>query len=211
MSLSAVSDLGWRLQRDLLGVSGPADPSLPAALAAGRVAAAATESSDTADAGDATRHTEGGAAQHVQLFMQALFQALSSAATAPSQSPGSAGNSAAVFSAPSGLTYSRGSVARYRSHAYQQGSKGLQGKIQSLISALSDPQEAPDSNVSGLQGAFNRLLQDLEAGGTSIASSSFGGGATLTLRSWLLGLQHNLQQPGTTAFSAVGNMVDVVV
>jgi len=38
-----------------------------------------------------------------------------------------------------------------------------------------------------------------------------GEGSKLTLNSWLQGLRQGMQRPGTTPFSSVGNLIDVVV
>jgi hypothetical protein len=213
MSLSVASDLGWRLQRDMLGMSSLGGANIPPPIAAGRVAPAATESPDSAsgDSANDSGASSSALAQQVQSFMQVLFEALSNGATSPDPSAGNANGSGSIFSPPSLPIYSRGSVASYRSNGYQQGPKGLQGKIQQLISALGDPSEASGSAVGSLRTAFTRLLQDLDASGASIAPGVSGGSSGLTLRSWLSGLQQNLQQPGATAFSTLGNMVDVVV
>jgi hypothetical protein len=194
MSLSAVADLGWQ-------------------VAVPRVAPAATGNTGAAAVGKtAGKPGNSAAAQPVQSFLQALYEALSNAEATPAASrASSASNTASLYSPPLGPSYSRGSVASYRANGYQHGPIGLQGKIQSLVGALGDPDKATSSNVSGLQGAFNRLLHDLQTSGMSIASTSSGGSSGLTLRDWLLGLQQNLQQPGATDFSALGNSVDVVV
>jgi hypothetical protein len=213
MSLSAVAGLGWRFQRDLLGVSdfaGADAAAAPASAAAPIIA----QSSNTADATAAAGTLSGARSQDVESFMQALYEALSNAASeseASASRASTASNEAALYSPPSGPTYSRGSVASYRANGYSQGQKGLSGKIQSLISALSDPEDSPQTqtSISGLQNAFSRLMSDLEASGATPSSSTTDSGSGLTLRSWLLGLQQNLQRPGASAFSSVGNMVDV--
>jgi hypothetical protein len=194
MSLSVVAGLGWR-------------------FAAPRVAPAASGNTGAAAVGKSAGNPGNSAtAQPVQTFLQALYEALSNAEAIPAASMASnASNTTSVYSPPLGPSYSRGSVASYRANGYQQGPTGLQGKIKSLVGALSDPDEATDSNVRGLQSAFNRLLQDLQGSGTSIAFNSSAGSSELTLRGWLLGLQQNLQQPGATDFSTLGNSVDVVV
>jgi hypothetical protein len=210
MSLSAVGDLGWRLQRDVLAADGVA--SQAAAAAAATPAAATPVAADSSNAADVTyRSGDSALAQNIQLFMQVLYEALSNASTAPGTSAGSVERGAALYSPSSSPTYSRGSVASYRTSGYSQGPKGLSGKIQSLISTLNEPQQSPDTSVSSLQSAFGRLLGDLEASGAPVASSVPGSSGRLTLRSWLLGLQQNLQQPAATSFSAVGNLVDVTV
>jgi hypothetical protein len=214
MSLSAVAGLGWRFQRDLLGVSDLTSAGAAATLARGPATAAApiaAQSPNTADVTDATSTLSGARSQDVDQFMQALYEALSNVATEPEASAGTASGEAALYTPPSGPTYSRGSVASYRANGYNQGQKGLSGKIQSLISALSDPEDSPQISVSGLQSAFSRLMSDLETTGATASSSTADSSSGLTLRSWLLGLQQNLQQPGASAFSAVGNMVDVTV
>jgi hypothetical protein len=208
MSLSAVSDLGWRLQRDMPDMSGMAGNGVPVTLTCGRAAASATQNSNSTDANGTATSSGGNSAlaQNVQLFLQALYESLSTSVTTPAidSATASTAHQHSIYNPPASLTYSRGSVANYRTTAYQQGPKSLQSKLQSMINALSDPDEevAADNVVSGLQGAFKRLMRDLDLSGS-------GSGSGLSLRSWLLGLQQNLQQPGASSFSAVGNMIDV--
>jgi hypothetical protein len=198
------------------GMLDTAGTGIPSTLVTARAAASATHSSDSTPTGSTTSSGSGNSAlaRDVQLFMQALYEALSTGAPTPTpgSTPASAAHQPSIYNPPAGLTYSRGSVANYRATAYQQGPKSLQSKLQAMIHALSDPEEeaAAQQAVGGLQGAFNRLLRDLAASGASIESNDApGSGSGLTLRGWLLGLQWNLQQPGASTFSAVGNMVDV--
>jgi hypothetical protein len=107
MSLSAVAGLGWRFQRDLLGVSDLTSAGAAATLARGAATAAApiaAQSPNTADVTDATSTLSGARSQDVDQFMQALYEALSNVATEPEASASTASGEAALYTPPSGPT-----------------------------------------------------------------------------------------------------------
>jgi hypothetical protein len=218
MSMAAVADAGWWFHRDLSAVPGFGGQGIAGAFTTGRARAAAPQGADSAavDADAGSGSSSSTLAQNVQVFMLAFYEALSNTAAQPVQQ-GSAStahtpaNNSSVYYYPP--TYSRASVATSRASGYQQGSKGLLAKLQALIAALSDTADTgAENNVSSLQAAFNRLMQDLETSGASLASDGrSGGGSGLSLRSWLLGLQQNLQQPGANTLSPLGNLIDVMV
>jgi hypothetical protein len=231
MALSGISDIGWYIQQlsgfigqsglggtaGVSGLSGGSGGYPAGGASAGAVGASAIGASDAAAAG-----------QNLQLFMQALYQALSDAETPPSTNAGGAeGPDLRTTASP---TYSKGQSPSARSTLYQQGQPGLHSRIESLINVLrqgSGPGNVSSAagsagNLSGLQAAFSRLLQNLgipsrgaAANSSRSQSNTLGGlssqGSDLTLHSWLRGLQQSLQQPGTTRFSSRGNIIDVVV
>jgi len=217
MPLSAIDNIGWYIQQ-LSGSAAQSVNSAPAINAPADVSTSAVGAGNTSALG-----------QNLQLFMQALYEAISSADSIPAQNPGARDSQGSDFSTPTYPTYSKGQTTSLSAPGYQQGQSVLHGRIGALISALS-PENAASRNVSStgtsdgnfvdLQATFNRLLQEFAAtnqrappAATSTTKSFSvvsGEGSTLTLNSWLQGLQQGLQR-STTAFSTVGNIIDVVV
>jgi hypothetical protein len=220
MALSGIGNIGLYIQQQLSGSDAQSANAGPAAPITGEASASAVGAGSVG----------GALGQDLQLFMQAVYEALSHAdsTTAKTTDPGGADGS--NFSAPAGPTYSKGQTPSLRASAYLQGQPVLHGRVGALISALTDEPgsssnassaASSDGGIAGLQAAFSRLLQDLGAanqGASAPASSSInpfsvvsGEGSQLTLNSWLQGLRQSMQQPGTTPFSSVGNLIDVVV
>jgi hypothetical protein len=206
MPASGVHNIGWYTEYSSgwFAHSGPgsATGSTAGSGSSGRLADTAALGTDIGALGAGITDA---IAQNVHIFMQALYQALSNHDSTTAQSADTPQQPASS-----------------RSQAYQQTQKGLQGRIESLISALkgqggsssSMSSSAPSgASLSGLQAAFNRLLRDLGAnsfGPLSALNALSSRGSDLTLHSWLQGLQTSLQQ-GTAQLSSIGNLVDVVV
>lgn len=216
MPLSVVSDIGWYIQQ-LSGSVATAGSSDGSANATRVTNASAAGAANTAALG-----------QNLQIFMQALYQALSmvDSTTAPTAAAGGAEDP--DFGATVGPTYAKLQPAYVRPHSYQHDQNPMNGKIGSLISALkqqggssTNAPPASEGSLAGLQAAFNRLLQDL--GGRNqgslqaipLSSNALdalsGQGSELTLQRWLQGLQQSLRQPGTTSFRVAGNIIDITV
>jgi hypothetical protein len=193
MALSGIGNVGLYIQQQLSG---------RAAQTSGEASASAVGAGSTG----------GALGQDLQLFMQALYEALSHGDSTTAKTPNAGEADGSNFTAPAGPTYSKGQTPSLQASAYLQGQTVLHGRVGALMSALTDATPAGSSDVKlvGLQAAFSRLLQDL-GGSNQDASVVSGEGSKLTLNSWLQGLRQGMQRPGTTPFSSVGNLIDVVV
>ena len=217
MPLSAIDNIGWYQLLSESPSQGANDA--PAVNAAAEVTARVQEAGNTSTF-----------SKNLQLFMQALYEAISSVDSTSAHSPGAGGATSPDFNTPTYPTYSKKQTASPSAQRYQQGQSVLYGRIGALISALGQKGGAVSSvssssgtgagNLFDLQATFNRVLQDLDAinqhppAADSATTDTFsvvsGEGSTLTLNRWLQGLRQSLLGD-TTVFSSVGNMIDVVV
>jgi hypothetical protein len=166
-------------------------------------------------------------AQDFQAFTQSLLQTLASNPSLQAQG-GSSLSSPSVTSTGAGASMSSpgiggaaGGAGTASARGYGHGHGGLRSKLESLMSALNNsgsastsagtPDVAANKNVANLNAAFNKLMADLGASGSSssAASAVSNPNADTALHGLLQGMLQHLQQQGSLAASA-GHVVHVV-